>query len=533
MSIVTVTPNYEPHSKQVLLHNAPVSWEDIMIILYGGSKGGGKSAGILMDAVMFCTTYPGAKAMILRENLSAVKQSFLDKLPTLLPEYVDAPGGEKVRLYEYKEKGGRYPDRTIVFPNGSYITFQRVENYNEALAKQGWEVHYLGIDEVTKQEKRSVMYLLSLLRSAKVYNPYTKKKIQIPTKAVFGCNPGGPGHKWVKEMFIDPTVIKKDPVTNAPIRTKDYITYVDDPDGDPIKMTIRFIPASWKDNPYLSKSYRAVLMMGSDYKRAMDMDGNWDIVAGSMFDFEEDSYLSAHQARMLVQQEENVDVYISIDWGYKPSYHAAIWTAVFEDSSAISFKMMYGQELIFEDFVKEIAERSEGLNIVASLLPHDMFRSGDRHRDDTGRIIGETKADVFGYHELNPVGVESGKGKVDMRYDKIHSASSLTMERNGKTIKRVRISEACSDLKDELTEAVFSEHTPGKIDPKSKDHAIDAFGHFLVYYSTDIAPLSFEAPKPKDLRPKLQRLLEEEEEMLFGGNNSHHSTIDIANDYEV
>jgi hypothetical protein len=35
------------------------------------------------------------------------------------------------------------------------------------------------------------------------------------------------------------------------------------------------------------------------------------------------------------------------------------------------------------------------------------------------------KSDVFDYHGLNPIGVESGKGKVEMRYDKIHSSTRL------------------------------------------------------------------------------------------------------------
>ena len=50
---LTVVPNYKPHAKQMLLHNAPVSYDDIWIILYGGSRGGGKSAGILSDAFLF------------------------------------------------------------------------------------------------------------------------------------------------------------------------------------------------------------------------------------------------------------------------------------------------------------------------------------------------------------------------------------------------------------------------------------------------------------------------------------------------
>ena len=90
---------------------------------------------ILADAFLFATTYPGAKICILRENLDAVKQSFLDKLPSLFPQEVDGHV-----IYEYKEKSSSIAaplSRSVVFPNGSYITFQRVANYQEALSKQG------------------------------------------------------------------------------------------------------------------------------------------------------------------------------------------------------------------------------------------------------------------------------------------------------------------------------------------------------------------------------------------------------------
>ena len=43
--MIKVVPNYRPHRKQVLLHNAPVSFDTLSITLYGGSRGGGKSAG--------------------------------------------------------------------------------------------------------------------------------------------------------------------------------------------------------------------------------------------------------------------------------------------------------------------------------------------------------------------------------------------------------------------------------------------------------------------------------------------------------
>ena len=507
-NVLTVKPNYRPNPKQVLLHNAPVSYDDIWIILFGGARGSGKSAGILADAFMFCQAYPGAKCCILRETLDAVKQSFLDKLPTLFPQEVNG-----IKLYEYKEKSSSwYPSRSIVFPNGSYITLQRVANYAEAKAKQGWEFHYLAIDEVTKQEKRTVDYLLTCVRSAKKLNPYTGKQIRIPTKVVFGCNPGGIGHKWVKETFIDPTVTKYDE-NFTPIQTKDIAEYIQDPrDRDKyIRRNIRFIPASYKDNPFLNASYIANLDALSDHQKQMDMYGNWNVVAGKMFDLKPEQRLEPKIVREdLENLAGHVEIFISIDWGYKPSYHSAHWHAVMPDHRVVTFQELYGQELVFEDFVKKIAEMSEGMYISATCLPHDMFRNGDRYRDSGGKIIGETKSDVFEYYGLSPISVESGKGKVQMRMDKIHSATSLQCEDG---TYKFRISKACENLLDELDHAVHDDIDPTQMAKACRDHAIDDYGLFLVYYSDDIEPLGFET-LIKDNRSYIQRLLEEDEKRL-------------------
>jgi phage terminase large subunit len=511
MAKVVVTPSYQPHEKQVLLHNAPCSFEDICITLYGGSRGGGKSAGILADAFMFATTYPGAKCIIIREKLDAVKQSFLDKLPTLFPQKA---GGQTI--YEYREKSTSwYPSRSIIFPNGSYITLQRVADYREALSQQGWEFHYLAIDEVTKQDERTFNYLLSTVRSTIQTNPYTGEKLRIPTKVVLGCNPGGKGHKWVKRRFIDPTVTLYDPYTNAPIETKDHIEWMDTAKGK-IKVITRFIPASYKDNPFLNASYAAMLEMQDEARKQMDLYGNWDVVAGRMFDVPEEQYINGREAYLeLTKGPQNFDVYISIDWGYKPSYHSALWHAVFEDGRVITFDDMYGQDLIFEDFVRAIADKSKqmGYYITATLLPHDMYRGGDRYRDDTGRIIGEMKSEVFDYYGLNPIGVESGKGKVQMRYDKIHSSTRLKMIDG---THRFRISTSVNSLIEEMDNAVYDDFNIGMINKGCADHAIDSYGLFLVFYSSDIAPIGVEDFE-EDTRTKWQRRLDEEEEKLSNG----------------
>jgi phage terminase large subunit len=524
-STITVKPNYKPHNKQLMLHNAPVSYEDLWIILYGGARGSGKSAGALADAFMFAQTYPGAKIGIFREALDAVKQSFLDKLPNLFPQFAQG-----VQLYDYKEKSSSwYPSRSIVFPNGSYITLQRVASYAEAREKQGWEFHYLIVDEVTKHEERTIDYMLTMVRSATVMNKYTGQPIKIPTKVVFGCNPGGIGHTWVKERFIDPTVVRYDE-HYTPTQTKDKVEEVISPkDGKIIRRYVRFIPASYKDNPFLNESYVANLMALPEHQKQMDMYGNWNVVAGKVFDLNPEQRVEAKFIRRdLDALGEHVEIYISIDWGFQPSYHCALWHAIMPDKRVVTFKELYGQRLVFEDFVKEVAKESEGLEISATCLPHDMFRQGDRYRDDKGRIIGETKSDVFENAGLNPISVESGKGKVQMRYDKIHSAMTL---RNPDNIYKFRVSLACESLIDELDKAVYDDVDPTQLARASKDHALDAYGLFLIYYSDDIEPLGFESLKV-DNRSYLQRLLEEDEAELER-QEEEELTMNVDNMFEL
>ena len=513
-NIAIVTPNYEPNPKQVLLHNAPVSYTELWLILYGGQRGGGKSAGALADAFMFAQTYPGAKICILRESLDSVRQSFLDKLPSLFPQEI-RQGKEVIRLYEYRDKASSwYPSRSIIFPNGSYITFQRVASYQEALEKQGWEFHMLVIDEVTKQEERTFDYLLTVVRSTDTYNNYTGKRLKIPTKVVLGCNPGGIGHKWVKRRFIDRTVVKYNEF-NTPVQTRDAREVMINPfTQEKININIRFIPASLSDNRFVGPAYVASLMKQPEHKKQMDLFGNWDVVAGRYFEAPPEMFASTRglMEELKRMDDDDIDIVLSIDWGYKPSYHSVHWHAIFKKHNrVITFQRLYGQEMIFEEFVKTIVEMSEGFYITASCLPHDMFRQGDLYRDNKGKVIGETKADYFAFYGLNPESVASGKGKKQLRMDKIHSACKLKTHEGH---HKFQISEDCVELKDELDNAVHSELNPEEIDKKCLTHAIDDYGLFLTWYADMYESLGDELPVEPDNRSELQRRLEEDERRL-------------------
>jgi hypothetical protein len=80
-------------------------------------------------------------------------------------------------------------------------------------------------------------------------------------------------------------------------------------------------------------------------------------------------------------------------------------------------------------------------------------------------------------------------------------------------VYKFRISEACPNLIDELDHAVHSDIDPTQMAHSCRDHAIDDFGLFLVYYSDDIEPLGFDA-LIVDNRSYLQKLLDADEQRL-------------------
>ena len=94
-------------------------------------------------------------------------------------------------------------------------------------------------------------------------------------------NPGGPGHHWVKKMFVDPAPAG-DSFWAVDIETGETL-WDDEVDAPLLKR--RFIPAKLSDNPHLAKSgnYRKTLLsLPADLRRKL-LDGDWSVMEGAAF----------------------------------------------------------------------------------------------------------------------------------------------------------------------------------------------------------------------------------------------------------
>lgn len=134
------------------------------------------------------------------------------------------------------------------FPSGASLAFGFLDNPNDKYRYQSAAFHYIGWDELTQFEEDDYLFMYSRLRKS--------KDSPIPLRMRAASNPGGRGHMWVRQRFIDPKTRK------AP-----------------------FIPALLDDNPYIdAQSYVDSLNHLDPVTRRQYRYGDWDIQAqGNMF----------------------------------------------------------------------------------------------------------------------------------------------------------------------------------------------------------------------------------------------------------
>lgn len=256
-------------------------------VFFGGSAGGGKSDALLMAALQYVDV-PGYSSLILRRTWPDLNSpgAILDRAKDWLRE-TDA----------HMREGGRRWE----FPSGAKLSFGTLQYDKDKYRYQSSEYQFVGFDELTHFGEPAYTYLfsrirkptlvclscshsLSPMRNAKgeqVYrhergaackNPFPDPMVldqypasdsgltifDVPLRMRGASNPGGYGHQWVKDRFIDPERRVKTSV---------------------------FIPSSLKDNPSLEyKSYVENLMHLSPIDRERLLGGDWDVTEqGNMF----------------------------------------------------------------------------------------------------------------------------------------------------------------------------------------------------------------------------------------------------------
>lgn len=216
-------------------------------ILYGGAAGGGKSAALLMAALQYVDV-PGYAALLLRRSFSDLAKpgALMDRAREWLSG-TDARWNEKTKTWR--------------FPSGAQLAFGYLEHEDDKYQYQSAEFQFIGFDELTQFSESQYLYLFSRLRRT--------TEMPVPLRMRAASNPGGPGHDWVYQRFI---------------QNSDTIL-----DENPKRL---FIPATVHDNPHLDiERYVQSLHHLDHVTRMRLLNGDWSVQQiGHMFELSWFSY---------------------------------------------------------------------------------------------------------------------------------------------------------------------------------------------------------------------------------------------------
>lgn len=286
-------------------------------VAYGGARGGGKSWVLRLKACILCNKWPGIRVLIVRRTLEDVRKNHIIPLKKML-----------MNIAVFKQT-----DRTFYFRNGSVIEFQYYDSEKDSTHFQGNEWDVIFIDEATQFEEEWLKIITTSCRGGPE---------GYPKRVYYTCNPGGPGHGYIKRLFVD----RKFEGSENP---EDYA----------------FIQALVTDNKYLMRTqpeYMDFLKALPPKLKAAWLYGEWNIFEGQFFEdfrMEPDIRAAAETGEQDPDPEElkkqhrwthvippfmpkkHWTIYRSFDWGYHRPFSMGYY-AVDDDGVLYRICEFYG-----------------------------------------------------------------------------------------------------------------------------------------------------------------------------------------------
>ena len=329
-------------------------------VLYGGAAGGGKSFGLLADPMRYFHN-PNFNGLILRRTNDELRE-LIWKSQELYPKAF--PGAK------WAEKKSQW-----TLPSGAKLWLTYLEREDDVRRYQGLAFSYIAFDELTQHPTPFAWdYMRSRLRT-------TDPDLPIFMRAT--TNPGGAGHGWVKQMFIDPApanqaFVATDLSSGEPLEYPEGHAKA----GQPL-FSRRFIPASLTDNPYLMEGgqYEANLLSLPENQRRQLLEGDWAVADGAAFP----------EFRQSVHVVEPFDIphnwvrFRSADYGYS-SWSAVHWYAIdpaFE--TLIVYRELYLSKHTGKDLGRAVLDAEMGDSIKFGILDSSCWHN----RGQIGPSIAE------------------------------------------------------------------------------------------------------------------------------------------------
>ncbi len=395
---------------------------DCRYVLYGGARGGGKSWAVRKKAMLLGINYPGIKMLIIRRTFPELETNHITPLKEELNGI--AKYKERNKTFYFNENQGKQ----------SIIVAGYCATDSDVLQYQGQEYDVLFIDEATQLSEYQFNTLKAVVRGVNDF----------PKRTYLTANPGGPGHNWVKRLFIDRLFHPNE-------HPEDYT----------------FIPAKAQDNYALMEAQPDYIdqlrSLPEDLRRAW-LDGDWDVYAGQFFT-EFDRNIHVMKPFVIPPEWQR---YCTMDYGL--DMFAAYWIAVDQNGREYVYKEIHKPNMVVSEAAKYLKSVDDPETLIY-FAPPDMWS----RRNDTGRSVAEIFTD-FGIY-LSRAKADRHTGWIDVK-EHLHPG----FDEMGNKVAGLRIFANCKNLIHDIPLAQFDETDPDDMskDPHEITHSLDAIRYFCT-----------------------------------------------------
>ncbi|MHA2203445.1 MAG: terminase large subunit domain-containing protein, partial [Candidatus Hodarchaeales archaeon] len=437
-------------------------------IFFGGARGGGKTDWLIGDFLFHWKEFGDHVRGILFRRTYPALEKIIDRCREI---YSKIPGAKYLKV----------PERTWYFPGGATLKLRHLDRDDDPDKYQGHDYSWIAFDDVTLwPDSKKIDKLRACLRS-----PHNIYKRFLSTG-----NPGGPGHNWVKARYISP----------APPNKAFWLKI------NEMSVKAKFIPSKLSDNIILDKSdpdYRNRLaMVGNPEQVRAWLEGDWDIVAGGMFD---DIWVRGTHVIEPFEIPSSWFIDRSFDWGASKPFSVGWWAE--SDGTLAPNGKIYARGTLFRIAewygVKKqggVVEANKGIGLTPKEIAKGIIEREKRWRIHDRVYAGPADRAIFS-KESGGESIANQMEDVDVDWDKGNSdpGSRVTrwqimrtmfknslvwpMEEPGLFFFNTCVDGAIRTV----PSAVRDDKKTDDIDTNSEDHALDEIGYRVMEGSAAVS----------------------------------------------
>ena len=430
-------------------------------------------------------------------------------------------------------------DYRWVWPTGEQLLFRAVSKDSDYWSYHGQEFPFIGWNELTKYSSPTLFEaMMSCNRTSfrpqdfpliidgdhfnktgqvitvGATNPNAQEYLlpDLPLEVFATCNPHGVGHNWVKKRFINVSPMGR--IHKKSIRVFNPRTQREE---DVVKTQVHLF-GSYRENIYLPPEYIAELASITDKnKREAWLKGNWDIIAGGMFDDKWDSFYHVIEP---FEIPSSWSIQRTFDWGSSKPFSVGWWAVSdgtdFATKDGKRFSTIRGDAFrISEWYGADKTKPNTGLNMLNAKIAEGIVRREMGLKLGTRVEPGPADGSIFDVVDGNSIARTMQKnvtidgraypGVIFTRADKspgsrisgwdkcrerLENALPYTIGENGEQIPRPRerpgiyIFNTCTDFIDLVPVLPRDEDNMDDVDSDAEDHIGDEFRYFVLGQST-------------------------------------------------